>query len=211
MFNFFLFNNYMSNFPLIFNPHIFVKNGNNPHIFVKNGNKTIIHTSPIKNFISPLGMAVHPDKIVLSDSYKMLNTPRIATFVPSTINYIDVNSDPALRKKMTQYFFDKTVKSWLYSDFDKLLKYLVIKGNSVKIVSNPKAQEKNKIGNAKDMEKKIHYLSRNVMTIYDMKQTLKQLVRNEDVNWYDLKDNKGFVKRKIYKKMKSMLKKLIGN
>ena len=91
----------MSYFPLVFNP--------NANIIVKNGNKTIIHTSPIKKFISPLGMAVHPDKIVLSDSYKILNTPRLAiktaTFVPSTIKYIDVNSDPALKKKNDKIFF----------------------------------------------------------------------------------------------------------
>ena len=108
---------------------------------------------------------------------------------------------------MSAYFFEKTMNDWLYSDFDDVFKYLVVKSGKVSVVQNRNQMEKNKA--AQDVEKKVDFIADNVMTIYDMKSFLKKLVVKTPLNWYDLKQHKSFVKKKIYKKLVKTLEKMM--
>ena len=96
------------------------------------------------------------------------------------------------------------MNDWLYSDFSQLLQYLIVKGEKVSVVSNKSQLEKNKTN--QNSEKKVDFIADNVMTKYDLKSFLKKLVNKSGINWYDLKQNKSYVKRAIYKKIKNNLK-----
>ena len=126
---------------------------------------------------------------------------------PSGVSHIDVNSDPSLRKKMTAYFFEKTMNDWLYSDFDDIFKYLVVKGGKVSVVQNRNQMEKNKA--SQDVEKKVDFIADNIMTKYDMKSFLKKLIVRKPINWFDLKNHKSYVKKKIYNQIVKKLEKMM--
>ena len=67
--------------------------------------------------------------------------------------------------------------------------------------------EKNKA--SQDVEKKVDFIADNIMTKYDMKSFLKKLVIKSPLNWFDLKDHKSYVKRKIHKKIVKNLEKIM--
>ena len=200
--------------------------------------KTVVHPSPIKTFVSPLGTAVHnTDPIVFHHKYHQHTSPvynktkkitisspsllspslfsplspalsvASSLYNPSGVSHIDVNSDPSLRKKMTAYFFEKTMNDWLYSDFDDIFKYLVVKGGKVSVVQNRNQMEKNKA--SQDVEKKVDFIADNIMTKYDMKSFLKKLIVRKPINWFDLKNHKSYVKKKIYKQIVKKLEKMM--
>ena len=111
---------------------------------------------PIRTHVSSLGTAVNTTVVkaldipVLSPIYSptlslSLESDDLEVSVPiapvltnNVVQYENLNNDPDLIRKVTKYFFEKTMNSWLYSDFEDLLTYLVIKGDKVSVVSNKK-------------------------------------------------------------------------
>ena len=137
--------------------------------------------------------------------------PPIAPIVPmnSQVQYLNVNNDPDLIRKVTKYFFEKTMNAWMYSDFEDLLTYLVVKNGKVSVVSNKKELENNKRDtDMKSIELKVNFITDHVMTKYDMKSFLKKYALKSGLDMWKLKENKSYVKKSIYKKIKNKLEKL---
>ena len=133
---------YLDNYSAVINPAVV-----NPYFastyYLNNDNsvyKTVVHPSPIKTFVSPLGTAVHnndpivfhhkyhehnkPNKtssITISSPISPILSPHSSLYSVSSVNHIDVNSDPSLKKKMSAYFFEKTMNDWIYSDFEEVM------------------------------------------------------------------------------------------
>ena len=183
--------------------------------------------TPIRTHVSSLGTAVNTtvvkalDVPVLSPIYSptlsvSLESDDLEVSVPispvltnNVVQYENLNNDPDLIRKVTKYFFEKTMNSWLYSDFEDLLTYLLIKGNKVSVVSNKKELENNKRdSNMKSIEMKVNFIADNVMTKYDMKSFLKKYALKSGLDLWKLKENKSYVKKSIYKKIKNKLEKL---
>ena len=183
--------------------------------------------TPIRTHVSSLGTAVNTtvvkalDVPVLSPIYSptlslSLESDDLEVSVPiapvltnNVVQYENLNNDPDLIRKVTKYFFEKTMNSWMYSDFEDLLTYLVIKGDKVSVVSNKKELENNKRdSNMKSIEKKVNFIADNVMTKYDMKSFLKKYALKSGLDLWKLKENKSYVKKSIYKKIKNKLEKL---
>ena len=170
------------------------------------------HTSPKHKSSSKITISSPLLSPLLSPQLSPLLSPQLSPLLSPTYNMqivgeTAVNSDPVLRKKMTAYFFEKTLNHWIYSDYDDALKYLVVKDGKVSVIKNISYLEKNKA--SQDVEKKVDFIANNVMTKYDMKSFLKNLVNKTPANWYDLKQHKSFVKKKIYKKIIKNLQKMM--
>ena len=187
--------------------------------------------TPLRSHVSSLGTAVNSVAVkkldvpvlspVLSPSLSLsiesdnleLSLPLIPSPAPiitnNVVEYDNLNNDPTLIKKVTKYFFEKTMNSWLYSDFEDLLLYLVVDKDKVKVISNKKELEKNKRDNKmKTIEMKINFIADNIMTKYDMKSFLKKYSLKSGLDLWKLKENKTYVKKSLYKKIESKLKKL---
>jgi hypothetical protein len=220
---------YLDSYTPVINPY-FTSSVVSTNYFTNDGiYKTVIEPSPIKTFVSPLGVAAHPEPIVFHHKYhrhKPKKTSKITVASPvlstvlspavskvtslnsiSSYNTVDVNSDPSLRRKVSQYFYDETVNKWLYSEFNDLLNYLVVKNGEVSLIKDLSKVDNN--NNDKNIEEKIEYIANNVMTKYDVRSYLKKYVIKSGLNWYDLKDNKKYVKKSLYKKIKKNLEKMI--
>ena len=103
----------------------------------------------------------------------------------------------------------KTMNSWLYSDFEDLLLYLIVEKSKVRLVKNGKELEKNKRDtNMKSLDMKIEFIAENVMTKYDMKSFLKKYAMKTGIDLWNLKEYKSYIKKSLYKKLKSKLEKL---
>ena len=164
-----------------------------------------IHVPILSPVLSPsLSVSLKDDDLELS--FPISPAPVITNNI---VQYENLNNDPILIKKVTKYFFEKTMNSWLYSDFEDLLLYLVVDKNKVKVISNKKELEKNKRdNNMKTIEMKINFIAEYVMTKYDMKSFLKKYAIKSGLDLWKLKENKSYVKKSIYKNIKNKLKKL---
>ena len=185
--------------------------------------KTVVHPNPIKTYISPLGTAIHnDDPVVFHHKYHefkspdkssknitlSVSSPAILSPTMLPLNTDSVKSDPELKKRMTAYFYEKTMNDWLRSDdYENLLKYFTVKNKKVSIVNSEKEFLKNEPNS--NIDEKIDFIADNVMTKYDMKSFLKKFVLKKDISWFHLRDHKKYVKRAIYKKIKKNIKKMI--
>jgi len=163
---------------------------------------------PFRTRISPLGTAA--DDLVLSP-VSSATVPFVAPVAPlhNQVEYLNVNNDPELIRRITKYFFEKTMNAWMYSDFEDLLTYLMVKNGKVSVVSNKKELENNKRDtDMKSIEMKVNFITNHVMTKYDMKSFLKKYALKSGLDLWKLKENKSYVKKSIYKKIKNRLEKL---
>ena len=135
--------------------------------------------------------------------------PPVVAPINNQVQYLNVNNDPELIRKVSKYFFEKTMNAWMYSDFEDLLTYLVVKNGKVSVVSNKKELENNKRDtDMKSIELKVNFITDHVMTKYDMKSFLKKYALKSGLDLWKLKENKSYVKKSIYKKIKNKLEKL---
>jgi hypothetical protein len=172
---------------------------NNPYLMSSN-------IGPFRTHISPLGTAA--DDLVLSPVNSILSAP-YSPIGYNQVDYLNVNNDPDLIKNVTKYFFEKTMNAWMYSDFEDLLTFLVIKNNKVSVISNKKELENNKRDTDINLiEMKVDFITNHVMSKYDMKSFLKKYALKSGLDLWKLKENKSYVKKSIYKKIKSRLEKL---
>jgi len=172
---------------------------------------TAVHTTAVHNLNVPILSPVYSPSLSLSlESNDLeITVPFSPVLTNNVVQYENLNNDPDLIRKVTKYFFEKTMNSWLYSDFEDLLTYLVIKGDKVRVVSNKKELENNKRdNNMKTLEMKVNFIADNVMTKYDMKSFLKKYSLKSGLDLWKLKENKSYVKKSIYKKIKNNLEKL---
>ena len=123
--------------------------------------------------------------------------------------YHNVNNDRELIRSVTKYFYEATMTRWLYSDFQDLLKYLVIKNGKIHVVKSQSEMENNKLDNKMDdMKLKIKFISEYVMTKYDMKKFLKKLALRSGLDLWKFRSNKSKVKKVLFKKLKKKLESL---
>lgn len=136
-------------------------------------------------------------------------SPIYRNYVPPLYRYQNVNNDKNLIRSVTKYFYESTMNRWLYSDFQDLLRYLVIKKNKVIVVSNKDELLKNKLDkNMDDMRLKIKYISEFVMTKYDMKRILKKIALKNKLDLWKFRKYKSKIKKILFKKMENKLEKL---
>lgn len=118
---------------------------------------------------------------------------------------LDLNNDKDLQKKVTKYYYYKTLDKWLKKQTDMLdiLNYLMVNNNgNVELIKNmndynPKNIEKD---SQQDIDKKVDYIEKNILfreTVYDI---IKKYVKETRTNWYDLYDKSTFFIKELIKK-----------
>merc|ERR1711976_1145351 len=165
-------------------------NAINPHLSSSARN---IYLSPTQPYLLSPTITIKKDKDKKDkDKNIKINFPILSpiykNYIPPTYSYQNVNNDPDLIRSVTKYFFECTMNRWLYSDFQDLLKYLVIKKNKVQVVSSKDELLKNKLDkNMEDMKLKILFISEYVMTKYDMKSFLKKVALRNNLDLWKFK------------------------
>ena len=192
------------------NPY-FISTLNNPIRTHVSSLGTAVHTTAVRPYDIPILSPVYSPTLSLSlesDDFSV-SVPFSPVLTSNVVEYENLNNDPDLIRKVTKYFFEKTMNAWMYSDFEELLTYLIIKNNKVSVVSNKKELENNKRDkDMKSLEMKVNFIADNVMTKYDMKSFLKKYALKSGLDLWKLKENKIYVKKYIYKKIKNKLEKL---
>ena len=137
--------------------------------------------------------------------------PRFITAGPRYM--IDINTgmedNYIVQRDITRYFMYKSLDKWLYTEWDYLLKYLVVDKNGVRIVKNEAEKDKNDISKDSDddVEDKADYIGDHILTEDAMKEILLRIMRELGLKVYNLPHREGLVMDVIEKYLKKKLRK----
>ena len=118
---------------------------------------------------------------------------------------LDLNNDKDLRKKVTKYYYYKTLDKWLKKQTDMLdiLNYFKINNNGgVELIKNmneynPKNTDKD---SQIDVDKKVYYIEKNLLSRDNVYDIIKKYVKETRTNWYDLHEKSTFFIKELIKK-----------
>jgi hypothetical protein len=181
-----------------------------PNLFTQNQIAPIIQPFLYNDPYSNSSLIITSDTNSQNDSYNSFSAFPRPIFYNNSTSY-DVNNDPELRKRTVRYFFEKYSTVWLPFSFTKLQKYLVSSNNTVNFISNINEYDKESVNENKNIPSdKIEFIIDNVFGKHELLVFLDKFVRNNNVNWYDLKTkHSDKIKSDLYDKLKNHMKKIV--
>lgn len=132
---------------------------------------------------------------------------------PMLSTYRDLNSDPVMRKKITKYFITHVLDKWINREMSDVLNYLEVDNNgNVSIIKNLNNYDPNsyKKDSNRDIENKIKFLEKYILTFEVVHKILSKYVKETGVQWVNLPSQKYYIRRIIEKKMLRLLKNAIS-
>jgi hypothetical protein len=145
-----------------------------------------------------------------------LNTPQyipslnISHVNPTISSYYNLNADPRIHKKLAKYFYFKTKDDWLKNDLNDLLGYVVIKNNTVQLISKLSEYDKNIADKESSdiIEKKITFLvDKKYLSQRDMLRILIVFIDETNSEWITLPDKPHYIKKVVRKEIARKIKK----
>lgn len=206
-------------------------------LFTPTSSSTVVSVDPITGDIitdtyisSPLPSSTSPllsptSTILLTDSDTYITSPltTISNLPQLTINldhskpligfYNTIDDSPEIRQKMVNYFYDLLRDDWLLDDINDVLNYFTYRDGNVSMIKDLSDYNPNNISKDTDKiaEAKVKYITKNILTRYNVLDVLTQFVRGTGTKWVYLPSNTFFLKQAfkeyLVKEIKRKLKK----
>jgi hypothetical protein len=115
--------------------------------------------------------------------------------------YTDLNKDKTIQKTISKYFFYKILDKWLYQEFKPILAFVKISEGKPSLIRtmNDYKPESIDSDSLENIEKRIDYLQKILISRQLVKHVLKKVVNDNEIQWTQLNKNKSIIK-KIFKK-----------
>ncbi len=154
---------------------------------------TVFKPSSILNYpLLPTVQSVLP--------YGLLPPPMISTYsVP------DLNSDPYLREKVSEYFYRKVYNNWLKYQYLDLYKLVIVNNGVAALSKNDVAALSKNEENSSDNEIKYKFIIKNFLSKKDIYTLLEKFRKIYDINWWELEEKSDKIKKFIYHKVKKYI------
>ena len=189
-------------------------------------NIIITDVDSAKKSIEAYTEAINPD----SDKFKSFplilnqpqayNTSRYTPYIginPYNSNvvssgfYYDLNKDKSVQKNLTKYYFYKILDKWIYKELMPLLAFVDISSEKPRLINSLSQYDVKKLltNSEEQIEKKINYLERFIITKDMVRHVLKKICSENGINWYHLDKNEKKIKTVFYNYLLSKLKESI--
>lgn len=148
------------------------------------------HLYPSKSYTPYIGINPLTSNVVSSGFYK------------------DLNKDKSVQKNLTKYYFYKILDKWIYKELMPLLAFVDISSDKPKLIKSLSQYDVEKLSSnsSEQVEKKINYLEKVLITKDMVKYVLKKICSENGVNWYDLDKNEKKIKIVFYNYLLDKLK-----
>lgn len=169
-------------------------------------NVPIINTT---NFVSPVSV-VEIDPLFPSVSVDNRLFPTVTTMLnpnSSTYYYYDsgIGLSPLAKHQTNEYLRYKFLDNALVKDYKHILTMLRVDNGSVSVVKGDKGE----VGSSKDVEKKVDFISNEILTRSKNMKILEKIVqKNPHIKFYDLSHNPDLVFSTQSKYVKNKLKEM---
>ena len=150
----------------------------------------------IKNTIITQPMFTNPyDNTLITGWAPNYINPVISTFR-------DLNSDPVMRKKITKYFKSYMLNKLMKQEMPQILNYFTVDSNgNVSFALNNLDEHTYKRDTPSDIQKKINFLEKYIVTYDIINNILKKFIRTTGIQWVNLPAHKHRIKKLIEKKL----------
>lgn len=122
--------------------------------------------------------------------------------------YKDLNKDKSVQKTFTKYYYYKILDKWIYKELMPILAFVDISGDKPQLIKSLSQYDVQKLASnsSEQIEKKINYLERVIITKDMVRHVLKKICSENDINWYELDKNEKKIKTVFYNYLLDKLK-----
>lgn len=126
--------------------------------------------------------------------------------------YQDLNKDKSVQKNLTKYYYYKILDKWIYKELMPLLAFVDTSGDKPHLIKSLSQYDVEKLttNSSDEIEKKINYLEKVIITRDMVKHVLKKICSDNGINWYDLDKNEKKIKTVFYNYLLDKLKDAIN-
>lgn len=155
--------------------------------------------------------------------YEFVPFKNTQTIPPLTVNleygkplisvYETIDTNPSVRLKLTNYYFDILRDDWLLDELNDILNYLVVEDNKITLIKNIDDYKPTNILKDSDQiaEKKIKFIEKNIFTKYDLVDLLNKFTTQTKTKWVNLPENEFYLKQAIKHSITKKIKKMLSN
>lgn len=164
-------------------------------------------TSTSSDFLEKMGLSPKYPTVITTETPVFTSIPVVAVTKPTVLvpNYLDLNKDPDVHKRMVNYVYYKLIDKWLSGSLSDVLEYLKVSGGKViALKSDDDNVEKN---SAKEIKAKIEFIENKVISKKDIKMMLHEYVFESNTNWYDIPKNTYWIKKLLRRRLKKAIRK----
>ncbi len=121
--------------------------------------------------------------------------------------YDNLNKDKKTQKTLTKYYFYKTLDKWLYKELLPLLGFVEITNGTPKLITSMGDYNGEKLfkDTREELEKKINYMEKVLITKKVVKHMLKKVISKYNTNWAKLEDYEHEIKKLFFNYLKDKL------
>lgn len=188
---------------MLFTPYILSSDSPSPFIPSYSKNPTLL--SNLSN--SPFSVTYTPGS-VLAPTNAFLS-PVLSMSLPS---YLDVNSKPETKYKVSDFFYYLVIDKWLWSeDLNDILNYLQVAGDKVDIIKSLKDYSRTNINKdtQKTTESKVKFIETKILSKDRMLKILSEFAKDTGLTWEDMTKNHYFIRDLVKKYLKRKLQNMI--
>ena len=124
---------------------------------------------------------------------------------------LNLNNNTELQEKESKHFHKETLDEWLYYDLISLLSYLTHSGGKIDLIKDLGSYKKDAVKNDSQdiVDKKVDFIGKFFLSRDNMKKVLTKVVRETQINWYDLRKNESTVRHFVKKYLRRKFEKAI--
>jgi hypothetical protein len=175
----------------------------NPGLYI-NPTQQNISASVLTNKISPI---IPYYNIPLVPTVSSVNNYSVLMpMYPAVSSYPDISNDRNIRKQMTEYFYDKLIRSWIRNYFAEIFKLIVVNNGKASLIKNLNEASNNNKNDANENGIKSEFLLDNYLTKKDIFRLLEKFRRINSISWLDLKQHPDKIRKYIQYKVTKYLK-----
>ncbi|QKF93778.1 hypothetical protein QKU48_gp0320 [Fadolivirus algeromassiliense] len=163
--------------------------------------------------------------VILTDPISPLISEHVLTpispFQPLTLSfefskpiigvYETIDTNPEVRKKMTDYYFDLIRDKWLLDEINDILNYFIYKDGKVSMIKDLSEYNSNNISKDTDQiaEKKVEFIENNIFNKYNLIEVLTKFGKEINSKWVDFPKHEFFLRQVVQEYIVKEIKKKI--
>lgn len=168
--------------------------------------------NPDTNYTKTYPIFLNSPQIYNSKTYTpYIGINPISSQVVSSGFYKDLNKDKSVQKTLTKYYYYKIIDKWIYKELMPILGFVDVSGDKPQLIKSLDEYDAVKLTNEsmEQIEKKIAYLERVVITKDMVRHVLKKICSENNINWYDLDKHEKKIKTVFHNYLLDKLKESI--